>query len=128
MNKPKRFCQICREELTEKQIDICDDFEYHEWLQDPYSMNASEIALILGQTRQNISQLLKRALDRFYLSVSKRQRDMTPFEIAILLLKMFNISSEDTNPSEIENFFKLFSGNIRRKIEEDAARKFNIIM
>ena len=57
------------------------DDEYNEWLEEAYPMNGEEIAEALDYSRQNVSQLLKRALSKCYLHLVKTQKDMTPFEI-----------------------------------------------
>lgn len=104
------------------------DSEYHEWLADAYPMNGEEIALALNYSRQNVSQLLKRSLNKCYLHIAKTQKDMTPFEIAVLMARMFNVAnSDETSQSEVRKFFKLFPENIRRKIKKDAAERIGIM-
>lgn len=104
------------------------DDDYQEWLEKPYPMNGEEIAVVLDYSRQNVSQLLKRSMGKCFLFLSRTQKDMTPFEIAILMSKMFNIGldPEDTNESEVRKFFKLFPVNIRRKIKKDAAERIGL--
>ena len=101
--------------------------EYNEWSSDPYPMNGEEIADALNYSRQNISQLLKRALGKFYFKISQQQKDMSPFEIAVLMSRMLNVSSDETGESEIKKFFKLFPVNIRSKIKKDATKKLNVM-
>ena len=103
--------------------------EYSEWLNNPYSMNGEEIAEALDYSRQNVSQLLKRALTKCYLYVSRTQKDMKPFEIVTLISKMLNIGEgpEEIASAETKKFFKLFPPDIRRKIKQDARERFNIM-
>jgi DNA-binding transcriptional regulator LsrR (DeoR family) len=103
--------------------------EYNEWLKEAYPMNGEEIAGALNYSRQNVSQLLKRSLTKCYLHLVRTQKDMTPFEIAALMAKMFNVGvkPEEENESEVRKFFKLFPANIRRKIRKDAKEKFGVV-
>lgn len=102
--------------------------EYQNWLDDPYHMNGEEIAKALGYSRQSVSQLLKRALYKCYRQIARTQRDMTPFEIIMLLAKMLNVGMNiENNGTEMKKFFRLFPGNIRRKIKKDAAKRFDIM-
>lgn len=103
------------------------DTDYNEWSSDPYPMNGEEIAEALNYSRQNISQLLKRALGKFYFKISQQQKDMSPFEIAVLMSNMLKVSGDDISESELKKFFKLFPVNIRSKIKKDAAKKLNIM-
>ena len=103
--------------------------EYDDWLEESYPMNGEEIAIALNYSRQNVSQLLKRSLSKCYLHLAKTEKDMTPFEIAALMSKMFNVGvdPEDSNEAEVRKFFKLFPANIRRKIKKDAAERIGIM-
>jgi len=103
--------------------------EYNEWLGDAYPMNGEEIAGALNYSRQNVSQLLKRSLSKCYLHLTKTQKDMTPFEIAALMARMFNVgvNPEEESEAEVRKFFKLFPAKIRRKIKKDATERFGIM-
>ena len=105
------------------------DDEYNEWLEEAYPMNGEEIAGALDYSRQNVSQLLKRALGKCYSRLTVTQKDMTPFEIAALMSRMFNVgvNPEEENEAEVRKFFKLFPANIRRKIKQDAKERFGVM-
>jgi DNA-binding transcriptional regulator LsrR (DeoR family) len=80
-------------------------------------MDGEAIAHDLGITRQAVSQMIKRALNKCYSKVSKMNRDMSPFKRTCLLMSIFNIVDDE----EAKKFIKLFPQNIRRDIIKDAA-------
>ena len=112
-----------------KQVVEWTEDEYNSWLGDAYPMNGEEIAEALNYSRQNVSQLLKRSLIKCYSHLVKTQKDMTPFEIASLMARMFNVgvNPEEKSEAEVKKFFKLFPANIRRKIKKDAEEKFGVM-
>ena len=83
-------------------------------------MNGSEISKELGVTRQAISQMLKRSLGKIYKETKKLDKEMSPFETAVMAVYILQI---DTN--DIGSFFKLFPPDIRTEIKEDAYKKYS---
>jgi predicted DNA-binding protein YlxM (UPF0122 family) len=112
-----------------KQVIEWTEDEYNSWLGDAYPMNGEEIAEALNYSRQNVSQLLKRSLSKCYSHLVKTLKDMTSFEIAALMARMFNVgvNPEEESEAEVRKFFKLFPANIRRKVKKDATEKFGIM-
>ncbi len=82
------------------------------------AMNGEEIAKSLGVTRQNVSNLLKRAMKKVYYEVSKLDESWSPFQIATVITQMFNV----TNQEDITKMFNLFPPDIKQCIESDAKR------
>jgi len=83
-------------------------------------MSGSEIAKELGVTRQAISNVLKRSLNKVFKEVKKRhikECGVIPnnFEIISEMVTMFNVEGKD-----IKKFYRMFSMDIKRKIEKDA--------
>jgi hypothetical protein len=81
-------------------------------------MTASEIGEELGQSRQNISQMLKRIFEKLYHEVRKDDPNMSPFKTAIFISKLLGI--DYTAEMEVKKFFGLFPPSIRTLIKEDA--------
>jgi hypothetical protein len=85
---------------------------YHEM-----PKNGSEIALELGgMSRQAVSNVLKKAMKKFYKEVRKLDSSWTPFECVCTMMKMFHIPNDDT---EIRKFFQLFPPDIKAEVTQD---------
>uniref|UniRef100_A0A6M3JWI6 Putative sigma-70 region domain containing protein n=1 Tax=viral metagenome TaxID=1070528 RepID=A0A6M3JWI6_9ZZZZ len=81
-------------------------------------MSGTEIAKELGVTRQAVSNILKRALKKFFIEVSRLEPEYDAFEVATTMAMMFNAEGE------IDKFYKLFPPDIRKKIETDAKEHY----
>lgn len=82
-------------------------------------LSGSEIAEELGITRQAVSNLLKRAMKKFYLKTSKLDNEWGPFEASCAMLKMLNVGN---TAEEVKKFYLLFPKDIRDEIEADALK------
>lgn len=80
-------------------------------------MPAAEIADHFGQTRQNISQTLKRVFGKIYYEVKKDEPKMKPFELAIHMSKLFGV--DYSSNTEVKKFFGLFPRDLRILIRTD---------
>ena len=88
-------------------------------------MSGSEIARIITEqeelekpfTRMAVSNILKRAMRKMFVGFRRSNRDWNAFEVAVALSIGLKVDKSD-----LENFFKLFPPDIRRKIKEDASR------
>ena len=77
----------------------------------------AEIAKELGITRQAISNILKRSMEKVYKEARKVDTTWGPFETATAMSIMFNVEDQ-----EINKFFRLFPPKIRKEIEDDAKK------
>jgi hypothetical protein len=78
-------------------------------------LSGTEIADELKVKRQNISQILKRALRKAFHFIKRSDPSMTPFEIACYLGMMFRV---DRSELEMKKFFKLFPPDIKKLIQK----------
>jgi hypothetical protein len=85
-------------------------------------MSGAEIEKELGVTRQNVSQILKRALNKCYIHVKKMDGNMSPFEIANYMAQMFDIQKSD----DLDKFFSLFPPKLKEIIKESALEQCRI--
>jgi DNA-directed RNA polymerase specialized sigma subunit len=85
------------------------------------AMTGAEIARDLQITRQDVSQILKRGMGKVYRSLEKRPGDQDPFDIMVEMSLMFEV---EQTPEEISKFFRLYPEDLKTKIEEAAADKF----
>ena len=77
--------------------------------------DGAEIAKKLGTTRQNISQTLKRAMKKYYVKLKEMEKDMGPFELALIMMKMFGV----VDKTDVVKFYNLFPNDIRLEIKMD---------
>lgn len=80
-------------------------------------MDGSMIAEKLGVTRQAVSNVLKRAMRKFYLETRKIDPEWGPFETSCAMLRMLNVGN---TMEEVKKFYLLFPKEIRDEIEKDA--------
>ena len=80
-------------------------------------LNGSEISETLGITRQAVSNILKRAMKKFYLQVKRIDPEWGPFERSCAMMRMLKV---ENNEEEIKKFYMLFPPSIRKEIELDA--------
>ena len=80
-------------------------------------MDGSEIAIALSVTRQAVSNILKRAMKKYYIEVGKMDNTWGPFDRSVCMMRMFQI---ENNAEEIKKFYNLFPPDIRDEIERDA--------
>ena len=79
--------------------------------------DGSMIATELGCTRQAVSNILKRAMKKFYIEAGKIDETWGPFDRSVSMMKMFNV---DHNADDIKKFYTLFPPDVRKEIEQDA--------
>ena len=80
-------------------------------------MDGSAIAVELGVTRQAVSNILKRAMKKFYEQVTRMDSTWGPFDCSCAMMRMLKI---DNNAEEIKKFYNLFPPDVRDEIEHDA--------
>lgn len=80
-------------------------------------LNGSEISEKLGITRQAVSNILKRAMKKFYNQVKKIDPEWGPFERSCAMMRMLGV---DQSMEEVKKFYMLFPPTIRKEIELDA--------
>lgn len=80
-------------------------------------LNGAEIAEQLGMSRQSVSNILKRAMRKFYIQARKFDKTWGPFETSCAMMRMLRI---DNNEEEIKKFYMLFPPDVRNEIEKDA--------
>lgn len=78
-------------------------------------MTGAEIGKELGITRQAVSNTLKRAMKKVFLEMKKEGGNTSDFETAVNMMVGLGVDDMDVN-----NFFKLFPPDIRKKIEDSA--------
>jgi predicted DNA-binding protein YlxM (UPF0122 family) len=76
-------------------------------------MNGSEIATELGITRQAVYNILKRALKNYYKEFQKQNKDLSPFDVICVMMKMLNVPN---NEKEIIKYFNLFPYDIKHEV------------
>ena len=81
------------------------------------SMTGAEIAKELGITRQAVSNTLKRAMKKMFISMKKDNPDMSDFDVAVSLQVGLGVDDVD-----VKKFFKLFPPDVRKKIEASAQK------
>jgi hypothetical protein len=82
-------------------------------------MTGEEIAREMKTTRQYVSQTLKSGMKKVYCGIARTKPHYTPYEIALEMLLMFDVSTHDA-PA----FFNLFPPKYREKIKKDATKRF----
>lgn len=78
-------------------------------------------------SRQNISNALKSAMRSFYLNLSEMEPELTPFQVASLMLQMLyipNARNDKEFRGGVESFFRLFPKDIKDRIERDARKYY----
>jgi predicted transcriptional regulator len=80
-------------------------------------LEGSEIARELGITRQAVSNILKRAMMKFYNETKKIDSNWGPFDVSCAMMRMLLVSH---NADDIKKFYNLFPPSIRDMIEKDA--------
>lgn len=82
-------------------------------------MDGSAIAVKLGITRQAVSNILKRAMKKYYLQTKKMDPEWGPFECSCAMMRMLGVAN---NAEEIKKFYNLFPPDVRDEIEKDAIK------
>ena len=72
-----------------------------------------DISKELGVTKQNVNQILKRAMRKIYWKTQELNKEFTPLEVVFALSYMLNIQSND-----FKRFFNDFPADIKRLVEE----------
>lgn len=97
-------------------MSVCEKREDFSFIKRPYS--GKEIAEHLGTSRQLVSNVLKKAMEKVYRIFTEEQ-NLSPYEAAITMMYGFNLAYDDE--SEIKKFFKAFPPNVKKEIEKDAS-------
>jgi hypothetical protein len=80
-------------------------------------MTGEKIAQELGQTRANVSRMLKKIFKNTYDMVHIWEPSYSPFDIGVHMAQMFGVDfSLDT---EVKKFFRLFPLDLKELIEND---------
>ena len=88
-------------------------------------MSGSEIARLLGITRQTVSATTKRALTKMFYIVQQKQLADDPFEAMLVLMSMCHIS--DGSMEDVFSFLSLFPQEIRDAVTESSPKKKVIV-
>lgn len=80
-------------------------------------LDGSAISIELGVTRQAVSNVLKRAMKKFYKEARKVDKTWGPFDCSCAMMRMLHVGG---NEEEIKKFYNLFPPDIRKEIEADA--------
>ena len=80
------------------------------------AMNGEEIAKTLGVTRQNISNVLKRAMKKMYLGAKELDPSWSPFQVSVVVAQMLGVVAQE----DVTKMFNLFPPDIKAEIEQDA--------
>ena len=84
-------------------------------------MSGSEIAEACGgMSRQAVSNILKKAMKKYYKEVKKLDESWTPFECVCTMMKMFHVPNDD---AEIKKFFTLFPPEIKAEVTADLVNR-----
>lgn len=83
-----------------------------------------EIAGEIGTTKQNVNQMLKRAMRKIYKnSKNLLGNEYSPFEVAVHISQMLKIKNE----KDFQHFFWDFPEDVRKEIIESAKGKVKIL-
>lgn len=82
-------------------------------------MTLQEIARDINTSKQNVNQILKRALRKVFKKMKKLNPEMLSFDLILNLAKTLNITKE----KDILNFFNDFPADVRQEIENDIKNK-----
>ncbi len=88
------------------------------------SMNGSEIAKILGMTRQAVSYSTRKSMKKMYKRVINLGLAEKPFDVVLVLMEVLNVGSNSS--SDIKEFLKLFDDDTINLVREDARNTYNI--
>lgn len=90
--------------------------------EDRRPMSGSEIAEVLGVSRMAVSQALKRAVKKIYYLLKKANKHLDSFDIAVMMSQILSVSLD--SESEMNKFFNLFPGDIKKEIKHHAKDRF----
>ena len=85
-------------------------------------MSGADVARELNITRQNTSQILKRALRKVFYFIRKNDPEMSDFEVACYVSEMLGV---DKKQDEMIKFFKLFPKEIKGLIRESGMNQWS---
>ena len=83
----------------------------------------SQLAADFQTSRQYIDMAIKRAMGKVYRSTSKMNPDLSPFEVVVLIAKMFNVQMA----KDFERFYTDFPMSVRKTVMEDAMHRIRLI-
>lgn len=82
-------------------------------------MTIQEIANDINTTKQNVNQILKRAMRKVYLKTKELNNEWSPLEILYGLSCLFNIKQE----KDFKRFFSDFPKDIQNKVINSLSSK-----
>lgn len=88
-------------------------------------MSGSEIARLLGITRQTVSATTKRALVKMYNIVQQKGLADNPFDAMLVLMSMCNV--HDGSLEDVTGFLALFPANIRADVTNSSPKKKKVV-
>jgi len=94
-----------------------------DYFQKEPTMTGEEIADELGQTRQNVSRILKKVLGRTISTVKRQEPDKDWFDSAIYVAKIMGV--DFSIEMEVKKFFTLFPPTMKKLIENDARSRMD---
>jgi len=86
------------------------------------AMSGAEIARELHITRQDVSQILKRGLNKVFKTLSSKSPDLSPFEILVDMSLMLDVEQSE---EELGKFFRLFPEDTKTLILNSALDKYD---
>lgn len=105
---------------TKEGISLCIEDREVSWYFTGRSMSNVDVAKKTGTTRSNVGQTLRRGIKKVYYCLRKINRNLDPFEIAVIMTEILGVSS-DCN-EEVEKFFNLFPLPVQREIKYYASK------
>ncbi len=85
-------------------------------------MSGSDVARLLGITRQTVSATTKRGLTKMYNYIISNRIAENPFEAMLILMSMCNVS--DGSMEDVMGFLALFSNEVQADVKKHSPRKF----
>lgn len=87
-------------------------------------MSGSEIARLLGITRQTVSATTKRALTKMYHYILDKKFAENPFDAMLALMSMCNVA--DGNLEDVTGFLSLFPSDIQEAVRKHSPKKLKV--
>ncbi len=87
-------------------------------------MTSSEIEEELIVSRQNVSQITKRALRKVFFQIKRLDMSLSPFETACYIADMFGVKQTE---KELSKFFGLFPNALKNLIKKSAMNQCRVV-
>lgn len=78
-----------------------------------------DIAKCLGLSKQSISKILRKAIEKLYIGIRGQNKNFGEFETVSLMAEMFGVKTQD----EYRRFYKLFSNEIKSKVRRELSEQ-----